>query len=81
MIEERINLNHEKAENLKDVQRNVNVTYLAFVTALKAGMPSNYSAQQQKNADHAGQLEPCQLNDSATSYVTLILLLLLFSWV
>ena len=51
------------------------------MTALKAGMPSNYSVQQQKNADHAGQLEPSQLNDSATSYVTLILLLLLFSWV
>ena len=55
--------------------------YLAFVTALKAGMLGNYSSQQQKNADHAGQLEPSQLNDSATSYVTLILLLLLFSWV
>ena len=26
MIEEGINLNHEKAENLKDVQRNANVT-------------------------------------------------------
>ena len=53
--------------------------YLAFVTALKAGMLGNYSGQQQKNADHAGQLEPSHLNDSASSYVTLILLLLLFS--
>lgn len=53
--------------------------YLAFMTALKAGMLGNYSVQQQKNADHAGQLEPSQLNDSASSYVTLILLLLLFS--
>ena len=54
-------------------------SYLAFVTALKAGMPSSCSVQQQKNTDHASQLEPSQLNDSATSYVTLILLLLLFS--
>ena len=53
--------------------------YLASGTALKAGMPSICSVQKQKNTDHARQLEPSQLNDSATSYVTLIFLLLLFS--